>query len=302
MQGLRLVRSDDLAAYTQAEFQEKKNDMKLFLVTKSGQFTQFIAPEYLEKDGDSDMRVMLAGSESRSDKLAEQKKKKKLKPFILDSFFNVSPATEKYVPCYGDYMLDSGAFTMLSGNAGKVDLPTYIDRYIAYINKWRVKKYFELDIEKLIGLPEVERIRRYLFEKTGVMPIPVWHKGRGLENFKQMCRDYDYVAIGGYVSGEYTLKEITKGFPALIRYAHQHKAKIHGLGFTRLKLLPVCHFDSVDSTAWVSGNRFGHVYKFNGRTMTKIDRPPGTRVKNKKVAINNFIEWWKFQRYALTHL
>ena len=245
------------------------------------------------------MKVQLAGSESRTEMLAEQKKK--LSPYILDSFFNVTPTTEKYVKYYGDYMLDSGAFTMLQGNAGKVDIKAYVDRYADYINRHQVKKYFELDIDPIVGYDEVARIRNYLFEKTGVQPIPVWHKSRGIENFKQMCRNYDYVAIGGYVSREFQRNEI-QYFPRLIRYAHQHGAKIHGLGFTALTWLPKCHFDSVDSTAWVSGNRFGHVYRFNGRTMTKIDRPPGKRVKNKECAINNFMEWVKFSKYADTHL
>ena len=132
------------------------------------------------------MKVQLAGSESRTEMLAEQKKK--LSPYILDSFFNVTPTTEKYVKYYGDYMLDSGAFTMLQGTAGKVDIKAYVDRYADYINRHRVKKYFELDIDPIVGYAEVVRIRNYLFEKTGVQPIPVWHKSRGIENFKQMCR------------------------------------------------------------------------------------------------------------------
>lgn len=255
--------------------------------------------ERVNMGGFPSMKVQLAGSESRTEMLAEQKKK--LSPYILDSFFNVTPTTEKYVKYYGDYMLDSGAFTMLQGNAGKVDIKAYVDRYADYINRHQVKKYFELDIDPIVGYDEVVRIRSYLFEKTGVQPIPVWHKSRGIENFKQMCRDYDYVAIGGYVSREFQRNEV-QYFPRLIRYAHQHGAKIHGLGFTALTWLPKCHFDSVDSTAWVSGNRFGHVYRFNGRTMTKIDRPPGKRVKNKECAINNFMEWVKFSKYADTHL
>lgn len=256
--------------------------------------------ERVNTGGFPSMKIQLAGSEHRTEMLAEQKKKK-LSPYILDSFFNVTPTTEKYVKYYGDYMLDSGAFTMLQGNAGKVDLKTYVDQYADYINRHQVKKYFELDIDPIVGYDEVVRIRNYLFEKTGVQPIPVWHKSRGIENFKQMCRDYDYVAIGGYVSREFQRNEI-QYFPRLIRYAHQHGAKIHGLGFTALTWLSKCHFDSVDSTAWVSGNRFGHVYRFNGRTMTKIDRPPGKRVKNKECAINNFMEWVKFSKYAETHL
>ena len=79
--------------------------MKIFLVVVDGcQFFQFIAPD-LEREsnlmgGFPSMKVQLAGSESRTEMLAEQKKK--LSPYILDSFFNVTPTTEKYVKFYGD--------------------------------------------------------------------------------------------------------------------------------------------------------------------------------------------------------
>jgi hypothetical protein len=260
--------------------------------------------------GGADLNVYLAGGESRVNMYLagcdpapiEQQEsiRKKLKPMILESFLQVNKETVKFLPYYESYMLDSGAFSMLMGNAGQKDLRQYVDAFADYITTYKVDKYFELDIDPFIGYPEVKRIRDYLYKKTGVQPIPVWHKSRGIDDFKQMCKDYPYVAIGGYVSKEFSKTDI-QHFPKLIRYAHQQGAKIHGLGFTALKWLPICHFDSVDSTAWVSGNRFGYVYKFDGKTMIKIDRPPGKRVDYKKVAINNFVEWVKFQRYAETH-
>lgn len=244
------------------------------------------------------MNIMLADGESRADKLGEQRKK--YKPYILESFLQTTEKSVKYLPYYGDYMLDSGAFSMLMGNAKKVDLKTYVDSYIAYVQKYNVQKFFELDIDPVVGYEEVLKIRKYIAEKVGRSPIPVWHKSRGMKDFIEMCKRYKYVAIGGYVSGEFTKGEVEK-FPLLIKEAHSHGAKIHGLGFTQLKYLPRFHFDSVDSTAWVSGNRFGAVYKFNGKTMVKYNKPAGMRVRNKEVAINNFIEWVKFQEYAKTH-
>lgn len=79
--------------------------------------------------------------------------------------------------------------------------------------------------------------------------------------------------------------------------------KIHGLGFTALASLPKYHFDSVDSTSWTTGNRFGAVYRFDGKTIVKIGKGEGQRLKDSRaVAINNFNEWVKFQKYAETHL
>lgn len=256
-------------------------------------------PAAEENQEGNSMNIMLAGGgESRADELGEQRKK--YKPYILESFLQTTEKSVKYLPYYGDYMLDSGAFSMLMGNAKKVDLKTYVDSYIAYIQKYNVQKFFELDIDPIVGYEEVLKIRKYIAEKVGRSPIPVWHKSRGMKDFIEMCKRYKYVAIGGYVSGEFAKGEVEK-FPLLIKEAHSHGAKIHGLGFTQLKYLPRFHFDSVDSTAWVSGNRFGAVYKFNGKTMVKYNKPTGMRVKNKEVAINNFVEWVKFQEYAKTH-
>jgi hypothetical protein len=117
-----------------------------------------------------------------------------------------------------------------------------------------------------------------------------------------MCEDYNYVAIGGIVSKEITQKEYNN-FTFLINVAHKNNAKIHGLGFTNLKGLTKYKFDSVDSTAWVSGNRFGAVYKFNGKTMVKYNKPTGTRLADsQKTALHNFNEWVKFQKYAEKYL
>lgn len=89
----------------------------------------------------------------------------------------------------------------------------------------------------------------------------------------------------------------------MIRYAHKNNSKVHCLGFTKLSDLPKYHFDSVDSTAWTTGNRFGYIYRFTGKTMVKIDTPSGKRLADsRQVALINYTEWIKFQRYALTHL
>ena len=256
------------------------------------------------------MDMRLAGGESKVDMYlagdpaplkGQENIRKRLRPMILESFLQVNKNTVQFLSYYESYMLDSGAFSMLQGNVKEIDLKAYVDSYADYINLYKVKLYFELDIDSFIGYDKVKEIRKYLYDKTGVQPIPVWHKSRGIEDFKQMCRDYPYVALGGYVIKEFSKDEI-KHFPKFISCAHKQGVKIHGLGFTSLKWLPVCHFDSVDSTTWLIGNRFGHIYKFNGKSMDRIDRPEGTKVNYKKAAINNFVEWVKFQKYAKNHL
>lgn len=224
------------------------------------------------------------------------------RPYILESFYYCDEDTERLLPYFGDFLLDSGAFTFMQGKGGNPDWDDYVARYADFINRNKVEKYFELDIDVVVGYEKVKQIRARLERLTGKPCIPVWHLSRGMDEYRGMCRDYDYVAIGGIVSGEIT-KDKYKAFPALIAEAHKHNAKIHGLGFTNLALLPHYHFDSVDSTAWTTGNRFGFLYYFDGKTMVKKDAPKGHRIcASREAALNNYTEWIKFQKYAEKHL
>lgn len=271
-----------------------------------------------ERERDDEVNLYLAGSESRTERMNEICTSIKPEPSdieksgcegglfkgtnILQSFYYCNEFTEKVIiPQCKRFMLDSGAFTFFS-SGGNIDWNDYIVRYADFINRNDVKLFFELDIDKLIGYEKVLYYRNKLENLTGKKCIPVWHKSRGKEEFLKMCDEYDYVAIGGIVSKEITQKEYPI-FTYLIKEAHKRNAKIHGLGFTNLKGLTKYHFDSVDSTSWVSGNRFGSVYKFNGETMVKFDKAPGQRLADgKQVAVHNFKEWVKFANYAEKYL
>lgn len=224
-----------------------------------------------------------------------------LGPYVLESFFYVDTCTERLLPYYGDFLLDSGAFTFMSGNGGGVDWDSYVMRYADFINRNNITKFFELDIDSVVGYERVKELRVQLETLTGRKCIPVWHVSRGKDEFIRMCDEYDYVAIGGIVSKEITPDKYW-ALPLLIKEAHKRGAKIHGLGFTNLKWLSRCHFDSVDSTSWTTGNRFGRLYYFDGQTIKTKDVPEGCRIGDPKgAAVNNFLEWLKFSKYAETH-
>lgn len=221
---------------------------------------------------------------------------------ILESFYYADEWTERTIPRLKNFMLDSGAFTFMTSHKGKVDWLEYLKKYADFINKNDVKLFYELDIDSIVGYDNVLKMRKWLETETGKKPIPVWHKSRGKEEFLNMCEEYNYVAIGGIVTKEITRQE-HRFFPWFINEAHKRGAKIHGLGFTSLDGIKKYHFDSVDSTSWVSGNRFGTVYKFDGETIVKYQKKDGQRLADSRaVAINNFNEWAKFQRYAEIYL
>ena len=214
----------------------------------------------------------------------------------LESFYHIAKKEIPFISNYNSFLLDSGAFTFMSNAKEKINWDEYIERYAEFINKHDIKHFFELDIDVLVGTNEVERLRAKLERLTDKKSIPVWHKFRGKDYWLKMVKDYDYVAIGGIVTREIKPSEY-KYFIWLLNEAKKKNCKVHGLGFTNLKGLNKYPFYSVDSTSWLSGNRFGAVYYFDGKTMQKQNKKEGQRVDTMKTAENNFYEWVKFSKY-----
>lgn len=241
------------------------------------------------------MKVFLAGTSAERAELIVPLKI----PYILESFYYINSWMLEYIKSEDCkmFLLDSGAFTFMS-NRKKVDFEDYLYKYINFINKHDIKYFFELDIDSVVGLKEVERYREILERETGKKSIPVWHKSRGKQYFLDMVKEYDYVAIGGIVSGEIKRSEY-KYFPWFIEQAHKHNCKIHGLGFTNTKLLKKYKFDSVDSTSWVYGRKRGNIVVFNGEYIERVLTPrKGKRLKDGALANkHNLTEWVKFVRY-----
>lgn len=272
---------------------------KYYEAVFGGDREQALALRERERD---DLKVYLAGVAPWREQGLYDKTITAHRPYILESFYYVNDDTKRLLPYFGDFLLDSGAFTFMQGKGGSPNWDEYIERYANFIKENKVQKYFELDIDSVVGYERVKKYRKQLETLVGWECIPVWHKSRGVKEFQKMCDEYSYAAIGGIVSGEIK-KEQYGIFPAMISEAHKRGCKLHGLGFTNLEWLPRCHFDSVDSTAWTTGNRFGFVYKFDGKTMKKIDCPKGKRLSDsRKVALINYIEWIKFQKYAEANL
>ena len=208
---------------------------------------------------------------------------------------------------FGDYVyqdkhiLDSGAFSTFKNpeKAKTYDWDGYVKNYIQFIKETKQKLFFEIDIDCVVGLEKVEYYRKQIEDGTGLRPIPVWHSNRRWHYFEKMCDEYPYVAIGGLVGNRYVVTNapVLKKF---INYAHKRKVKIHALGYTFTTLLDELDFDSVDSTTWLSGGRYGQIHVFNGKNIVGNKPPKGKRAINYKIThIHNFNEWIKYQKYKL---
>jgi len=260
----------------------------------------FLADTYSRPYVFDEMKIHLAGNDGyRKDGLFCTRQIS-----ILESFFYLEKQDWMFPYIqneHWDFLLDSGAFTFMSDKKTAVNWDEYVGRYCEFVKNYKIENFFELDIDSVVGLKEVERLRAKIERLTGKQPIPVWHKSRGLDYWKGVAKDYKYIAIGGIVTREIKLNEHPV-FANLIGIAKEQGVKVHGLGYTNLKGLERYKFDSVDSTSWLYGNRKGSVFKFNGRTIVDIPKPPGTRLASREVALNNFREWVKFQKYAEQNL
>lgn len=224
--------------------------------------------------------------------------------YALETFFTLKNKNENNLTIqriknnvFDLFLLDSGAFTFMNSSKGSINWDKYINDYANFINKYNIKYFFELDIDSIVGIEEVERLRNILENKTNKKCIPVWHKSRGLEYWKKMTKEYDYVAIGGIVTKEIK-KDEYKYFKPLLEIAKKNNCKVHGLGFTNLKELKKYDFYSVDSTSWLSGGRFGTIYNFKNGTLEQFSPPKGMRGGQYTITHNhNMKEWVKFQKY-----
>lgn len=211
------------------------------------------------------MELYLGGS---YDKVCIQESKKNNNLFILQTFYDLRSMKTEKVKCLIElpeihFMLDSGAFTFM--NSGKkVAWEQYINEYIEFINKWDIDRFIELDLYGVLGVENTEHIRKYIEKKTGKKPIPVYHGTLPVSYFRELCQEYSYVAIsatGTIESSKWTRNK--KALKQMIKIGHSYGTKLHGLGYTRLENInnPEVQFDSVDSSSWLYGSRFGVMYK-----------------------------------------
>lgn len=221
---------------------------------------------------------------------------KKIK-YELESFAYFKSWQIPYLKVWDDFILDSGAFTFLQSHKDRhVSFDNYLQRYIDFIIANRVKHFFELDIDRIVGYRKVKEMRAKLEQQTGLACIPVWHKSRGIPEWKNLTSQYQCVAIGGFAIKEIKKKEYDVINP-LIEIAHKNGCKVHGLGFTQSCRLENYDFDSVDSTSWKSGGRFGQIHNFDGRAIIQTKLPKGNDIHWSKIDTHNLLEWIKYQKY-----
>lgn len=225
---------------------------------------------------------------------------------ILSSFYYCrnDSKMKAAIPTMRNFMLDSGIFTFI--NSGKrVDMDEYIHAYADFIKENKIKNYVELDVDQIYGVKETRRIRDKLEGLVGYPSIPVWHTIRGMDSFIEDCKAYNYICLGFFLTEGLPTNITEKYTPKLIAKAHSLNCRIHGLGFTKTTKLPRLHFDSVDSSTWSIGKRYGNLHTFDkvNKVIKSSNRPQGKRIKSMAaIEAHNFNNWRMYQDYARKNL
>lgn len=249
------------------------------------------------------MRVFLASSTCGLNPQDREVFIDKGKPlYLLNTFYEGEKKCLKVLQDVGreNFLLDSGAFSFMSGAACSEKVITeYCERYIQFINDNKIPYYFEMDVDTIFGLPFAESLRAKLEKETMRPSIPVWHKNRGVEYWKKMCAEYKYVAIGGLVfhvkQSEWPL------IKKMVDYAYSKGVKVHGLGFTKTKMLKDWNWYSIDSSSWTKAAALGQQrHDFDVQkgyiTSRRVDGK-GKKVNLSKLILHNGLEWCRYQRY-----
>ena len=242
------------------------------------------------------MKIFLAGTASHEQIVVQH-----CPLYVLESYYYFKPWQIELIKKSEMFLLDSGAFTFLQNAKAHVDWDRYIENYAEFINQNNVKYFFELDIDAIVGYSKVVDFREKLERLTQKKCIPVWHRNRGYQEYLRLCELYDYIAIVGIAIKEIKPVEYPI-FTRLIKDAHERNCEVHGLGFTKQNELKRYRFDSVDSTTWLNGDRFGELHFFNGKKIERITAAGRNQrlkaSKTKDATMHNYNEWLKFQRYA----
>lgn len=188
-----------------------------------------------------------------------------------------------------EVLIDSGAHSFQKGK--KVDWEEYTKQYGEFIKRFdrpNVIGYFEMDVDNIIGYEKVKELRKEL-EKVSSKIIPVWHKNRGIEEYKKMCQDYagKIIAITGFKNED--IKD--EQYLMFLKYAKRFNCKVHCLGMTRTKVLDKVPFDYVDSSSWGMTGIFG---KINGKGKVSKEF---SKTKREVIHLENYKNAIKMQEH-----
>jgi hypothetical protein len=221
---------------------------------------------------------------------------------ILQTFYDVKNGDEFYFDKCADFLMDSGAFSVMNSKAqrSKFNPLEYAKKYGEFVRKHNVDQFIELDIDGVFGIDVYKDCLHCLQDTSGKDPLRVFHMWRGKEYFQELTKAKDRICIGGIA-----IKHIKESdyvmFDWMLEEAHKNHCKVHGLGMGTAKNIRRYDFDSTDSASWLTSMQFGHMYRFNGHELCKYPGSEGCKegehLTRKFSAWRALKEWAEYSKY-----
>lgn len=208
-----------------------------------------------------------------------------------------------------EWFLDSGAFTyIVKSRTDKASLPpwkAYRKLYFTYVrDTWeRWARVMELDLDHLEGVSfdDLMEWRDEMLETCGpgLNLCPVWHPGRGAAEWTAYCRDprFRHLALG---AGHYSRYSGSGRVRRMVMEAHNWNKTVHGLGMTGVNTaLRVIPYDTVDSTSWLMGQKFGTLFVFQNNKFRLIGKDGSMGKRERMLYRSHFkaigVDWRKIE-------
>ncbi|AEW92952.1 MULTISPECIES: hypothetical protein [Streptomycetaceae] len=173
---------------------------------------------------------------------------------------------------------DSGAFSVATtGSTIK------LADYAAWLHQWRhvITTAATLDV---IGDPEATHRNTATLLNAGLNVLPAFHVGTPWPMLEDLCSRHAYLALGGMVPHSKRPDDVMRWLIRAFRIARHHGAVYHGFGQTRFATIAALPFYSVDSSAWVSGARYGNITLWDDRRCRLVTVPVGRPTEARKHA------------------
>jgi hypothetical protein len=236
------------------------------------------------------MKVFLSGLEASGEFEDINNRIDKYKYILCSYYYLKQDIFNKILNKTELMIIDSGAHSFQKGK--KVNWEQYTKEYAEFIKQNdndKIVGYFEMDVDNIIGYDKVLELRKILEEASDKI-IPVWHKNRGIEDYKKMCQDYagKIIAITGFKNED--IKD--EQYLMFLKYAKKYNCKVHCLGMTRKKVLDKVPFDYVDSSSWKQQAIYGRIG--NKKVSKEFSKTSRSLVMTK-----SFKEAMKMQDYYL---
>ena len=189
----------------------------------------------------------------------------------------------------GVFMTDSGAFSAFMGDnvnerTEEFWLP-YLERYVEFltVNCKKIHVAANLDLDNIVGRDIVDKWNeKYFHPLEKIVNITyvtqkdinkMYGDLTGLHRFKEYCNLYKYVGVNAWMKPHIS---------TIVAQAKIKKIRIHGFAWTDKAVMNYPVF-SVDSSSWLSGQRYGSTYRYDGKNFRAYDKKSKFRRKVWKV-------------------